>query len=166
MIGWQIYLGANFHDTQSSCVEGILEILSTINDRKFRLFSNGHGFSTGFLIFPSLRRPQSRKHVQGLTLNPLTFSETCVKYYILVLIENAIMICMWYPNADPTRGEGFNELLITIIAASFILALLFCVFYYVVWHPKAKIKKMGSKTTLKSKKETVSMIQLGDKKLK
>jgi len=27
MIGWQIYLGANFHDTQSSCVEGILVIL-------------------------------------------------------------------------------------------------------------------------------------------
>ncbi len=73
------------------------------------------------------------------------------------------MICMWYPKADPTRGKGFNELLITIIAASFILALLFCVFYYVVWHPKAKIKKMGSKTKLKPKGETISMIQLGGK---
>jgi len=70
---------------------------------------------------------------------------------------------MWYPKADATRGKGFNELLITIIAASFILALLFCVFYYVVWHPKAKIKKMSSKTKLKPKGETISMIQLGGK---
>ena len=71
------------------------------------------------------------------------------------------MLCLWFPKADQTRGENFNELLITIIAASFILALVFCVFYYVVWHPKAKIKKMGSKTKLKPKEESISMIQLG-----
>ena len=32
MIGWQIYLGANFHDTQSSCVEGTLAFLSTSSE--------------------------------------------------------------------------------------------------------------------------------------
>ncbi|CBY14333.1 unnamed protein product [Oikopleura dioica] len=131
MIGWQVYLGANFHDTQSSCVEGFFQMVMA--------------FLQVFLFFHLCEGPSR---------------ENMCKYYILVLIENSIMICMWYPKADPTRGKGFNELLITIIAASFILALLFCVFYYVVWHPKAKIKKMGSKTKLKPKGETISMIQL------
>ncbi|CAG5090656.1 Oidioi.mRNA.OKI2018_I69.PAR.g12677.t1.cds [Oikopleura dioica] len=139
MIIWQIYLGANFHDTQNSCVEGFFQMVMA--------------FLQVFLFFHLCEGPSR---------------ENMCKYYILVLLENAVMLCLWYPKAgqlSQTHGKNFNELLITIIVASFILALLFCVFYYVVWHPKAKIKKMASKSKLKEKgkrrkEESVSMIEI------
>ena len=119
-----------------------------------------------FLFFHLCEGP-SRENMCKVKLEGLNGGVIDFQYYILVLLENAVMLCLWYPKADQTRGENFNELLITIIVASFILALLFCVFYYVVWHPKAKIKKMGSKSKLKEnkrkKEESVSMIEIGKK---
>ena len=49
------------------------------------------------------------------------------------------MLGMWWPRQK--LGVFYNEILLTLIVVGFVMAVVFMIAYYMIWHPNVKILK-------------------------
>lgn len=111
MLIWLIYLNTDFHGKSNG---QIVE----------RFFQAVMAFLHIFLFF-NLSEGRSRENV--------------TKFYILIFVEDAILLGLWYPRRKST--VSYNDILLTLIIVGFVMALVFMISYYMIWHPNVKIQK-------------------------
>lgn len=66
---------------------------------------------------------------------PTRFKYSC--YYAAVLLENGLMVGMWYSRADPKLWYHLPSLV--GVSASFVAGLLFMLTYYGFFHPNGRL---------------------------
>ena len=110
MLIWLTYQNTDFHGASHKPVEWF--------------FRGVMAFLHVFLFF-NLSEGRSRENV--------------TKFYILIFVENAVMLGMWWPRQK--LGVFYNEILLTLIVVGFVMAVVFMIAYYMIWHPNVKILK-------------------------
>ena len=66
--------------------------------------------------------------------------ENMTKFYILIFVENAILLGLWWPQRK--LNVQYNEIVLTSIIAAFVLSLVFMLAYYLIWHPRVNIRNV------------------------
>ena len=67
--------------------------------------------------------------------------ENMTKFYILIFVENAVLLGCWWPNRKLDIQDMYNEICLSSIIASFGLSLVFMFAFYLKWHPSVNNSK-------------------------
>ena len=67
--------------------------------------------------------------------------ENMTKFYILIFVENALLLGLWWPQRK--LNVQYNEIVLTSIIAAFVLSLVFMLAYYLIWHPRVNVRNVS-----------------------